>query len=128
MNDKTNWLGLWNNREGVYSGQVIKKADIPPYARLVVRYNKFYEKDSNRPRFVYCFASGDSAKAITVKKTHEEFIDMQNSPYEEDGCYYTCDGERLYTESEVQAMINRCACYVGGDSEYGEHLVSDYNY
>ena len=38
-NAKTEWLGLQNNREGVYSGQIIKKADIPPYSRLIVLFN-----------------------------------------------------------------------------------------
>ena len=49
----TKWMGLWSqNRQGFYAGQVIKKQDIPKYTRIVLRYNKFYEKDSNRPRFV----------------------------------------------------------------------------
>lgn len=73
MSEKTKWQGLWNNREGVYSGKVIKKSDIPAYSRLIVRYNKFYEKDGSKPRFVYCFANGDSAKAITMECDHDEY-------------------------------------------------------
>ena len=77
MSEKTEWKGLWKNREGIYSGQTIKKSDIPNYARLIVRYNKFYESDSNKPRFVYCFANGDSANAITIERTKEEYWDGQ---------------------------------------------------
>ena len=56
----TKWQGLWaQERQGFYAGQVIKKADIPKYTRIVLRYNKFYEKGSNRPRFVYCFADSE---------------------------------------------------------------------
>lgn len=71
---KTEWLGLWCQREGVYSGNVLKKADIPKYAKLIVRYNKFYQKDGNRPRFVYCFASGPAANALTINIDSEEYM------------------------------------------------------
>lgn len=56
----TKWMGLWaQERQGFYAGQVIKKSDIPANTRIVLRYNKFYEKDGNRPRFVYCFADAE---------------------------------------------------------------------
>lgn len=70
--EKTKWYGLWQNREGVYSGEVLAKREIPPYTRIVLRYNRFYERGKNKPRFVYCFASGDKAKAITVEKDERE--------------------------------------------------------
>ena len=76
---KTKWEGLWNNREGVYSGRVIKKADIPAYARLILRYNKYYEKDGNRPRFVYCFANGDAADAITLEQETDDQMTLEEA-------------------------------------------------
>ena len=79
MNEKTKWLGLWKNRSGVYSGRTIKKADIPPYTRIIVRYNKFYEKDSNKPKYVYCFANGEASDAITVETTKGEYITMREA-------------------------------------------------
>lgn len=78
MSEKTQWQGLWYQREGVYSGYVIKKADIPKKARLILRYNKYYDKDSNKPRFVYCFANGDSADAITMQVEHEEYVSLED--------------------------------------------------
>lgn len=85
----TKWLGLWaQDRAGFYAGQVIKKADIPKYTRIVLRYNKFYEKGLNRPRFVYCFA--DSAGY------EDKCISME----------YEAEAERLYTEAEVRCIIN----------------------
>lgn len=78
MSEKTQWQGLWYQREGVYSGYVIKKADIPKKARLILRYNKYYDKDSNKPRFVYCFANGDSADAITMQVEHEEYVSIED--------------------------------------------------
>ena len=105
----TKWEGLWFNRQGVYSGRVIKKKDIPTYARLIVRFNKYYEADSGRPKFVYCFASGDAAFAITMEREQSE--DQE---------------ERLFTRDEVQTIINRVASRIGGDAEYGMHLVEDF--
>ena len=78
MSEKTQWQGLWYQREGVYSGYVIKKADIPEKARLILRYNKYYDKDSNKPRFVYCFANGGSADAITMQVEHEEYVSLKD--------------------------------------------------
>ena len=68
---QTEWYGLWKNG-GVYSGYTIKKEDIPPYSKIVLRFNKFYKKDSGRPRFQYCFANGDAAYALTVELSDEE--------------------------------------------------------
>ena len=84
----TKWMGLWaQERPAFYAGQVIKKADIPKYTRIVLRYNKYYEKNSNRPKFVYCFADaeGYESKCIPIE-------------YDEDEDEY---GERVYTETEV---------------------------
>ena len=118
VNEKTKWYGLWNNREGVYSGQVIKKSDIPAYARIVLRYNKFYEKDSKRPRFVYCFANGDAANAITMEVSTDEYITLSEG--------VEMSEMRCFTDDQLQRLINRVACEVGGRSEYGEHIISDF--
>ena len=71
----TKWLGLWKQeRQGFYAGQVIKKGDIPKYTRIVLRYNKYYEKDTNKPRFVYCFADfeGYVSKCVPIEIEEEE--------------------------------------------------------
>ena len=115
---KTQWLGLWKTREGVYSGQTIKRDEIPDHAKLIVRYNKFYESDSNRPRFVYCFASGNAEKAITIEITNDEYVTLEDA--EELQTRY------CFTYDELQTLINRVACSAGGDGEYGEHCVGDF--
>ena len=110
MNSK--WMGLWGqDRQGFYAGQVIKKSDIPQYTRVVLRYNKFYEKDSNKPRFVYCFADSEGYKEKCMT------IEEAKRPYEKDGIYYTEDGERLFTHYEVRKIINGTV----SDVEYGIH-------
>lgn len=71
----TKWQGLWaQNREGFYAGQVIKKSDIPKYTRIVMRYNKFYEKDGNKPRFVYCFSDSEGYEDKCVKVEYAESV------------------------------------------------------
>lgn len=76
------WMGLWaQKRQGFYAGQVIKKGDIPKYTRIVLRYNKFYEKGGNRPRFVYCFADSegyeDRCVPIELDEDEEYEDDLQ---------------------------------------------------
>ena len=84
----TKWQGLWaQERAGFYAGKVIKKADIPKYTRIVLRYNKFYEKDGNRPRFVYCFADSEGYADKCVPIEYEE-------------------AERLFTREEVRQIIS----------------------
>ena len=71
----TKWKGLWSqDRQGFYAGQVIKKSDIPKYTRIVLRYNKYYEKDSTRPRFVYCFADSEGYAEKCVQIEYEESV------------------------------------------------------
>lgn len=111
---KTKWLGLWKQEKpGVYAGQVIKKADIPKYTHLVMRYNKYYEAEGNRPRFVYCFVdSADYAKLCTQ-------IDIDTDDEEE--------AERVFTYEEVQRMVNAAYCDgTGNDGDFGNVLVEDY--
>ena len=109
----TKWEGLWaQEMQAFYAGKVIKKADIPKYTRIVLRYNKYYEKGSTKPRFVYCFADseGYESKCVPVEMAEQQ-------PYKEDGIYYTEDGERLFTRDEARAIINGTV----SDVEYGIH-------
>lgn len=124
--ERTDWKPLWRNREGVYSGQVIAKKDIPPYSRLIIRYNKFYDSNKpNSPRFVFCFASGDASKAITMERKRAE--------YDED-TYYDNEGNRLYTEEEVEENyytyedVQRAIDGATRDAinGYTDNIVSDY--
>ncbi len=109
----TKWQGLWaQERQGFYAGQVIKKGDIPKYTRIILRYNKFYEKGGNKPRFVYCFADSEGYEDKCVPLELDE-----GRPYKEDGVYYTEDGERLYTHDDARAIINGTV----SDVEYGIH-------
>ena len=76
---KTQWEGLWKNRQGVYSGKVVNTADLPEKVRVIVRYNKYYESDTSRPRFVYCFADGAEAEAITMSEdSYRSIMDKIN--------------------------------------------------
>lgn len=103
----TKWMGLWaQERPAFYAGQVIKKSDIPKYTRLILRFNKYYEKDSNRPKFVYCFADAEGYESKCVPLELDEDIDIDVARKDEDGNYYTSEGERLYTREDARAIIN----------------------
>ena len=119
--ERTNWNGLWKNREGVYSGQIIAKKDIPPYSRLIIRYNKFYKKDSNLPRFVFCFANGEASKAITMERKSTDIW----AEYDEDtDAFYDNEGNRLYTYNDVQKAIDGATR--DAQNGYTDNIVTDY--
>lgn len=71
----TKWEGLWGQeRQGFYSGRIIKKSDIPSYTRIVLRYNKFYEKEGNKPRFIYCFADSEGYEEKCIQLEYEDSL------------------------------------------------------
>ena len=110
----TKWLGLWaQERQGFYASSVIKKADIPAYTRLVLRYNKFYSKDSNKPKFVLCFADSEGYKEKCIP------LELDDDDNEAEGYE-----ERKYTYEEVQYAINRSA--QDALRGYTDNLVEDY--
>ena len=121
---KTKYEGLWHNGH-VYSGRTIKKSDIPKYARLIIMENKYWEEESNRPRFVYCFASGDEANAITLdpEEYHSVIDELQD---EIKALKEQIDS--MYTAEQVQYAIN-CAAEDGKRGYgWGDNIVSDYLY
>lgn len=107
----TKWEGLWAQvRSGVYAGKVIKKSDIPKYTRLIVMHNRYWKKENNTPRYVYCFADSEGYEDKCIDLRIDE-----GRPHKEDGTYYDEDGERLYTKDEVRKIINGTV----EDVEYG---------
>lgn len=70
---KTNYIGLWaQERQGWYAGPVIKKADIPKYTRIIMRYNKYYDKEKNRPKFVMTFADAEGFEEACTELVYAE--------------------------------------------------------
>ena len=48
---RTTWEGLWTHKGQYgtfYSGYPIKKKDIPPYTRLIIRHNNRWKKDGEK--------------------------------------------------------------------------------
>lgn len=72
VNAKSEWLGLWDYGNGMYSGRPIRKYEIPPHAKLIVMENKYYKEGSDRPKYVYCFAAGNETDTITMKVDYKE--------------------------------------------------------
>lgn len=109
MSKKTEWQGLWKQRNGLYTGKKLLKKDLqelPTGTHLIIRYNKFYEADTNKPRFVYCFADKEATDKISAD------IALQD--------YYG----KTYTEEEVYRIIHAIETEYG--LEYGNNLIEDY--
>lgn len=103
---KTKWQGLWKQeREGFYAGQVIKKSEISKYTRIVLRYNKWYEKGGNRPRFIFCFADSEGYEKMCIPIKNED-METVFCKRDSDGRYYDENGERLFTREEARKIIN----------------------
>ena len=106
----TKWEGLWEqDRKGLYAGQVIKKKEIPPYTRIVIRKNKFYEKGCNRPSFVYCFADSDGFKEKCISLEYKESIqekvnELTDLLIEANYCPMMLPSE---SQARAQSMMNR---------------------
>ncbi len=67
------YVGLWSRRQGWYGSKAIKKKDLLDLLddgdkiKIILRYNKLYEKDGNRPRFILAFATEENADAMTTE-------------------------------------------------------------
>ena len=110
---QTNWEGLWWHKEyNGFSSSVLNLSELRKFkgkVRLYVRKNKFYNNGENgRPNYHFCLKDADSEIFKTLEVEEDE------------------EHERTFTRSEVQEIINKVACYVGGDGEYGMHLVEDF--
>lgn len=116
---QTDWVGLWEqDQPDKFKSKVFNKSDIPPHARMWMCKNRGWTKGSNRPKWVICFITGDTNGEVKTIDKHEKSV------FEDDGNYYTQDGERLYTHSEVQRAINLAS--EDGARGYTDNLVSDY--
>ena len=116
---RTEWEGLWWHPEcGAFYSKAFNLASLKDFkgtVRLYVKKNKFFNNGQNgRPN--YLFSLQDSKSEI-VAEFEVEGIEEEDE-----------EEERKFTYDEVQDIINKVACYIGGDGEYGEHLVSDYIY
>lgn len=117
----SDYYGMWFHPDkNYYSSQAINLSVLKKFkgaVRFYIFQNRFYENGVNgRPKYQLLIADckSDNVREFKFHKPDDECEEVET--------------ERLYTYDEVQTMINRCACEVGGDREYGEHLVEDYDY
>ena len=119
---RTKWQGLWYNPSNyTFTSTTLDLADLRKFKgkiRLIVRKNKFYDKDLNRPNYIFMLIDSKCEKfnPFEIEQIDEGWAD----------CYQTPEGERLYTEDEVKQVM-RGACRDGhnGYDEY-DLLISDY--
>ncbi|MBQ1792160.1 MAG: hypothetical protein II008_18435 [Oscillospiraceae bacterium] len=113
---QTKWEGLWWHPEyNGFSSAVLDLSDLRKFkgrVRLYVRKNKFFNGGENgRPNYNFTLKDSDADVFHLLEVEEDE------EPEEK---------TRSFTYDELQALINRVACDVGGESSYGEYLVTDY--
>lgn len=132
---RSKWFGLWNNDEKHYMvSQPINIEELKTFIdndnfRLIIKKNKYYKKDSNRP--YYNFAIGDTYGSSTNAITSEDMqYDNLLDNLEEMSEYEICDfieenyGIRLFTYSKVQEVMHE-ANY-DGTQGYTDIILEDY--
>ena len=74
--------------------------------------------------FVFCFANGDSEKAITMETTEEEFLTIQEMKERIEELENQI--EEMYTREQVEE-VKHGACIDGQNGYYpGDLLIEDY--
>lgn len=115
---QTKWEGLWWHPEyNGFSSAVLDLADLRKFkgrVRLYVRKNKFFNGGENgRPNYNFTLkdADADVFRILEIEEDDEEDDEEE---------------KRSFTYGQLQELINRVACDVGGESAYGEYCVTDY--
>ena len=112
---RSKWFGLWNNQIGHYMiSQPIQIDSIKEFTesdnfRLIIKKNKYYSKDSNKP--YYCFAIGncyESANNSITSYDMQYILEEANLlELDEDELVEKINeitGIRLYTQDEVRKV------------------------
>ena len=111
-NGRSKWFGLWKNDDKHYMiSQPIEKESLNDTFRIIIKKNKFYTKDSNRPN--YCFAIGS------------DYSSADNTISGSDLWYYNFDDlkERIKTVFE-EALVG-CPYSMTDDDGY-EVFIRDW--
>ena len=133
---RTKWEGIWYSaaKHGLYMSQPFKKTEIEQaiknvgeYGRIILMNNKYWKKNTNRPRYVFSIVNAEGVERIQnmTLKHFEEYEDDYPFAYRDQ---VESDDKYHFTAEELQNLINKIACEVGGDREYGEHIISDFIY
>ena len=76
MNYQDKYIGLWHGRKAWYVSKplsVKKLKAIPDKMRLILRYNKYYESGTNRPKFIIAFVNADDATSFVEDTSEVDF-------------------------------------------------------
>lgn len=132
---RSKWFGLWNNDEKHYMvSQPIKIDDLKDFTesdnfRLILKKNKYYEKNTNRPYYNFaignCYASANNQ--ITSKDMQYDDLDdelSEMSEYEIRDYILEKYDIKLFTYEEVREVM-REANY-DGTQHITDIILEDY--
>lgn len=100
---KTKWQGLWKQKEALYISETIRREDIPENAKLIVRYNKYYQKDSSKPNFVYRFVE-DEVPVTKGTNSNKKEINPEKLTVEIEKMKKQINN--MYTKEDVERIVN----------------------
>lgn len=111
----TAWEGLWWHPEsGYFSSKAFDLTGLKQFkgsVRIFVKKNKYFNKGKNgRPNYLFSITASDSGEVSNIKadNTGENLTD------------------RRFTYNEVQEIINKIVCEIGGSELEDKYHVVDY--
>lgn len=114
----SNWLGLWWHPEcNAFYSSVISLSDIRKFkgkVRIMIRKNKYFNGgENNRPNYCFCIRDAEAPVFDTIEVEEDEHGNHGNDVI-------------ALTREELQIIINKVACEVGGNDWFNELLVEDF--
>ena len=129
---QTQWLGMWYHPENhCYTSESISLSALREFkgtVRLIMRKNKFYEKGSNKPDYVFKIVD---ANAEAIGSEIELAIEDYDYGYLDDLIRQIpsdSTGKReWYSRDEVyEVMHGTCESTVYGCTDPYDHMISDF--
>lgn len=135
MMKRSKWFGLWNNSDKHYMvSQPINIESLKDFIesdnfRLIVKKNKYYEKESNRPYYNFAIGNcyGSANKEITSKDMQYDDLDdklNEMSEYEIRNYILEKYDIKLYTYDEIKKVMHE-ANY-DGEQGFTDIILEDY--
>ena len=107
----TGWLGLWyHNDSHSWSSAVIDLSAFKSFkgtARIYMRKNKYYEKDTNRPNYVFVICDSNSQRFVQEVEIQDDVWDREEwiKVYKRNDKFIDENDNRLFTREEVREVI-----------------------
>ena len=128
----TGWCGLWYHEETrAYSSARMNLSVLKSFkgnVQIYMKKNKFYQKNTNRPNFVFTICDSNSPRfaqdveVIDDDWDYEEWLKL----YNRNGIFVDEDGDRFYSKKEVEQMLDEIRFDIQNGKRPEDFYIEDY--